>query len=674
VEGFLAAVENGADAVYVGLKQLSARASAVNFSLDELSLLVSFARKHRVALYVALNSQLAAHEVTQTLDLLQALSDLGVDGLIVQDPGVLTLARRWFPGIKLHASTLMGAHSHAGVSQLARMGAERVVLARELSLREIEQIAARTEVDLEMFVHGALCFSYSGLCLASSFRGGNSGLRGRCAQPCRLSFRQGRKEGYFLSCNDLCALPLLPRLKQMRIASFKIEGRMKSADYIARVVRAYRAVLDAPAESEPAAIDQARQWLSLAPSRKLTSGYLSGDAEREILAPHRSGSSGLWAATVREATGRSAVVVLRHALEVGDRLRPESLEGREEEAHEVKRLETLDGTSVARGEPGERLRMTSSATLKREMRLFRVGRGAVSPQASWRRVRAECPKPAGYRKKFKEPREGAGPPRGDIEPRRATPRLVIKVGDVKTLMQALDLPVQKVLLTAASANLERLAKIKLSPRQKQRFGWSLPALITEKQLDYYRAAVDWYVRTGFHDWEVNNWAHFDFLQGTASLSITAGYRLNLRNMAAMGCVADLGCGEAVLSLEITRGELEHLAGGPWPLAPIVCVHGWPPLFASRLKPGLDEDRPFFSPRKEPFYWARKGDFSFVYAERPFSWLDQLEFLRSKGFQAHLVDVSEGPEGERPSLESLFKAYHGFRAPKPQSHFNLDRRA
>ena len=659
VEGFLAAVENGADAVYAGLKQLSARASAVNFSLEELSLLISFARKHQVRVYVALNSQVA---------------DLQVDALIVQDPGLFVLARQRFPGLKLHASTLMTAHNHAGVNQLARMGAKRVVLARELGLLEIEQITARTEVDLEIFVHGALCFSYSGMCLASSFRGGNSGLRGRCVQPCRLPYRQGRKEGFFLSCSDYCALPFIPRLKRMRLASFKIEGRMKSADYIAQVVRAYRAVLNASAHEEKSAIEEARGWLNLTPSRRLTPGYLAGDAEKQVLAPHRSGSSGLWVATVRRADGNSGVVQLRHAIEVGDRLRPESRESREESVLEVEGLRTLDGKSRSRGEPGERLRLISSVSLKPELRLFRVGRKPVSPQSLWRRIRAEAPRPHGFRSKFQEPREGTTPWGSRMDGSRPSQQgLILKVGEVKALLQALDLPVQKVMITASPVNLERLSRIKLSARQKQRFCWSLPALIAEKQVEYFRAAVAWYSGKGFNDWELNNWAHFDLLGEIGGKIITAGYRLNLRNVVALQCMAELGCRQAVLSLEITRSELEHLAGGPWPLDPIVCVYGWPPLFASRLKPALDEGKPFFSPRKEPFIWRQRGELCFIYADQPFSWFSQLDFLRSKGFHTHLVDMSEGPEGDAGSLESILKVYHGSRPSRPQPLFNLDRR-
>jgi putative protease len=674
VEGFLAAVDNGADAVYLGLKQLSARASAVNFTLDELALLIPYARKRHVSIYVALNSLMAATEVAETLDLLQAVSDMSVDALIVQDPGVFALVRRWFPQVRLHASTLMTAHNHAGVNQLARMGAERVVLARELGIQEIEQIAGKTRVDLEMFVHGALCFSYSGMCLASSFRGGQSGLRGRCVQPCRLRFRQGRKEGYFLSCNDFCGLPLIPHLKRLRIASFKIEGRMKSADYIAQVVRAYRLVLDAGPGEEPSAIRQGQEWLNLSPSRRLTTGYLKGEADKEILTPHRSGSSGLWVATVQEASARGTTVLLRHDLQAGDRLRPEAREGHEEEIFEVDGLATRDGDTLDRGRSGERTLLITTANLSPGMRLFKVGRRASPPQTLWKRLRREVARPAAFRKRFLGTSEEAFLPGDPVSRDETRDTLILKVGDVKDLLRALDLPARQVLLSATPTNLERLAKIKLSGKQRQLFSWSLPPLIAEKQLEYYRAAVGWYLKKGFIRWELNNWGHFDFFPEEGNQAIMAGSRLNVRNVAALKGLADLGCRRAVLCDEITRSELEFLARESWPLAPVLCVFGWPPLFSSRLRPGLDEDRPFFTPRKEGYVYKRLGDFSFVYADRPFSWFGQLDFLRSAGYRQHLVDASDGPHGSMPPLEQIVQAYfHQRPLPGQSSLFNLERR-
>ncbi len=282
IESFFGAIQNGADAVYLGLKKFSARATAANFTIEDLATLMPFAHNRGVHIYVALNSQIVSSQIPDLLDTIHALASLKPDGLIVQDAGIFHLVRRWFPGLKLHASTLTAAHNTAGVKALQGIGANRVVLARELSLGEIEKICQATEAELEIFIHGALCYSYSGLCLASSFRGGRSGLRGECVQPCRLKFRQGNKEGFFLSCNDLCALPLIPRLKRLRIAAFKIEGRMKPAAWVADVVKAYRLVLDAEsAVEEQQALIKAQELIAQAPSRRLSLRTSRPDRRRQ---------------------------------------------------------------------------------------------------------------------------------------------------------------------------------------------------------------------------------------------------------------------------------------------------------------------------------------------------------------------------------------------------------
>ncbi len=672
-ESFLAALENGADAVYLGLKSMSARASAVNFSLDELAALLPVARKRGVRVHVAFNSVMTASEIPQTLDTLQSLSDLGVDALIVADPGVFFLCRRFFPQLKLHASTLMTLHNHAGVQQLNRMGANRVVLARELTLEEIDEISRKTTADIEVFVHGALCFSYSGLCLASSFRGGRSGLRGQCVQPCRLKFRQGRKEGFFLSCNDLCALPLLPRLKKMRVASLKIEGRMKDADYLAVVVRAYRMVLDAQGKDEAAALDEAQRLLSRSPSRRLTLGFLDREAHNEVLSPHRSGSSGLWVGTVKKIEGQDALVALRHELRVGDRLRPESGEGKEKQAFTVSRLRNVRGDSLSEGASGKTVLLDMKIPLRPDERLFKIGARATS---SSRPRGTEALKPSrllSYRKSFAV-REDVWEdwPRLGMDPRRAEETLILKVASEADAASAFQSPAHWVMLTASRQNLERYAKRRLHPAQRNRLMWSLPPLMTEKDVVYYRAAVQWMTDRGFNSWEVNDWGHLDLFHGVPAAVLIAGYRFNIRNGAAQACLADAGCRWGVFSLEITSQELSILGQGPFSLLPIVTVYGWPPLFTSRLMPGLLEGKPFFTPKKDAYFYKKTAHHSLIYADHPVSWFEQIPALRNMGYRCFLIDLSDGPLDQGREMSRLLSGYKRNRADAPFSLFNYER--
>lgn len=674
IESFHAALENGADAVYLGLKRLSARAGATNFSLDELSFLVPYAHGRNVKIYVALNSALTAMDFPGVLDLLQSLEDLQVDALIVQDPGIFFLVRKFFPKLKLHASTLMTIHNSAGVNQLERIGASRVVLARELTMEEIRQISENTEAELEIFVHGALCYSYSGLCLASSFRGGHSGLQGRCAQPCRLNFHQGRKEGYFISCNDLCALSLMPRLKQLRLAALKIEGRMKTADYIANVVRAYRMVLDADPAREKEAIAGGQTLLDASPSRRLTQGYFTGNYNTEVLSPHRSGSSGLWVGTVKQGGEEGVLVELRHELRAGDRLRPESRSGKEEEAFTVTRISSPDGRELPLGRRGKRILIDFQGSIPPGTRLFKVGAKHGQASGLWQEIRKVSPQGLKFRKSFHS-RENVLA-RFDVPAsglHRGEETLFLKVARPHHVAVAFQAQAQWVLLSATKSNLEQFARQRLSAHQKVHFIWSLPALLEEKDLGYYRSAIEWYRKKGFGNWEVNNWGHFDFFPRSGRTKLLAGYRLNTRNMAAMAQLAEEGCRWTVLSVETTREELEHLGGYSLPVVPIITVYIWPPLFVSRLIPKLQEEKAFFTPRRESLSFRKVGQYAYIYPDRPVNWFGQIPHLKSLGYRNFLMDLGEGPADLMGGLEKMLNDFRHYRAREPYSLFNYDRK-
>jgi len=239
-----AAVAAGADAIYLGASKFSARANAANFTDDQLVSAVKFANERNVKVYLAINTLLTDRELAEALEIVDNACNLGVSAFIVQDLGLASLILKNFPNARLHASTQMTAYTLDDVETLGKLGFKRVVLARELSHTQIRAIAKNTNVELEVFVHGALCSSYSGQCLISSFIGGRSANRGNCAQPCRLPYKSNGKSGVLLSLKDLCLIDYVDELTKMGISSLKIEGRMKGEDYVRAVVSAYRAALD----------------------------------------------------------------------------------------------------------------------------------------------------------------------------------------------------------------------------------------------------------------------------------------------------------------------------------------------------------------------------------------------------------------------------------------------
>ena len=256
-EALEAAVNAGADAVYMGGKAFGARQYASNFDREEMQKAVYFAHMHRVRLYITVNTLVDDSELGELADYLLFLSNVGIDGIIVQDLGVIRLARQIVPDLPLHASTQMTVTNSEGVKLAAEAGMERVVLARELSLEEINTICHGTDTEIEVFIHGALCVCYSGQCLMSSLIGGRSGNRGRCAQPCRLPYKlvneagedllSGKDAGqYLLSPKDLNTLDILPQLIEAGVTSYKIEGRMKRPEYVAVVIEDQRTLGRAP--------------------------------------------------------------------------------------------------------------------------------------------------------------------------------------------------------------------------------------------------------------------------------------------------------------------------------------------------------------------------------------------------------------------------------------------
>lgn len=255
-----AAVQNGADAVYFGASQFSARASAKNFDLEELKNAIEYAKLRNVKTNLTLNTLIKNDEFEDAVFLASKAYEFGIDAIIVQDLGLAKFLINNFPDLHIHASTQMTVHNLEGVKLLEKLGFKRVVLARELSSLEIKQICENSDIEIEAFVHGALCMSYSGRCLFSSMIGGRSGNRGKCAQPCRLPYElvcdnNVLDKGYLLSPRDLCSLEFLPELVNSGVKCYKIEGRMKTPEYVATVTRIYRKYLDKIINNEPYIID-----------------------------------------------------------------------------------------------------------------------------------------------------------------------------------------------------------------------------------------------------------------------------------------------------------------------------------------------------------------------------------------------------------------------------------
>ncbi|MCL2390151.1 MAG: U32 family peptidase [Endomicrobia bacterium] len=262
-EAFIAAVEAGADAIYCGLKNFSARSKAQNFTAAEFNNYVNYAHGKNVKVYATFNTLIKQNEIKDAVKQITSIAQANADAIIIQDLGIANIVKNYFPQLKLHASTQLSIHNSYGVSEAEKAGFKRIVLARELSLQEIKNIKAKTKAELEIFCHGALCFGVSGLCLISSFIGGLSGNRGMCAQPCRRRWRvsdtKTAKDGFFISPKDLDLSAHIKEIENSGITSLKIEGRMKNPQYVYKTVKAYKMLVNSTDETT---IKEAKKLLS----------------------------------------------------------------------------------------------------------------------------------------------------------------------------------------------------------------------------------------------------------------------------------------------------------------------------------------------------------------------------------------------------------------------------
>ena len=336
------AVQNGANSVYFGSNLFSARAYASNFDSTELEKAITYARTRGVKTNLTLNTLVTDNEFDDAFEVAKQAYEFGIDAIIVQDLGLAKKLIEAFPDLAIHASTQMTIHNLQGVLEMQKLGFKRVVLARELSLHEIEYICQNSDIEIECFIHGALCISYSGQCLFSSMIGGRSGNRGKCAQPCRLPYKllENNKEnkkdkvidnGYLLSTRDLCGLDYIPSLIKAGVNCLKIEGRMKNPEYVATVTRIYRKYIDLANSDSEYIVDEAdRKALLQAFNRGMFScGHLSNEPNRDLIYKEKPNNMGLYLGKVEKYNKQKGHITVRlqEPIQIGDTIALEKEKG-----------------------------------------------------------------------------------------------------------------------------------------------------------------------------------------------------------------------------------------------------------------------------------------------------------------------------------------------------------
>jgi putative protease len=385
LETALAAFDSGADAVYGGLSRFNARERTRNFSETDFARLMAFARAHGKKVYLTLNTLVMDRELADVTDFLSLMAGLRPHAVIVQDFGVLRLIREHFPELPIHASTQMAVHNSAGVNFLADKGISRVVLERQVTLEELALIQRRSNIDLEVFIHGALCCSLSGVCLFSSWMGGWSGNRGKCKQPCRRRYFTPDGNGFFFSTKDLYTLDLIPQLKKMGIASLKIEGRLRKADYVRPVVEAYRLMLDSPEGEEQTTLKEARGILSRASGREWSSGFFTQKSIKSVINYDSMGSQGQWVGDVTSVRSNGFQMKTSQRIFIGDKLRVQPASGEEGPSFIVTLMR--EGTKpVRRSDKNISLFIHCDKEIPEKGKVFRIGSPIKYPRINMDKI------------------------------------------------------------------------------------------------------------------------------------------------------------------------------------------------------------------------------------------------------------------------------------------------
>jgi len=694
---FESAVEAGADAIYIGAPGLNARALSKDFTLAEIGAMISFAHNNGVKLYLAANSLLKENEIPQAIGMLAVLEDLQPDGLIIQDLGLYHLCRKYFPSLRLHASTLLGAHNSLAVRQFEKMGFKRVVLARELTVDEISSIAGKTDVELEVFIHGALCFSYSGLCLFSSYLGGKSGLRGRCVQPCRRRYHwqnNKNKPGYFFSMNDLCGIDLVHRLQKAGVSSFKIEGRLRSAHYVSSVVKAYRMAIDGE-PGDKTILREAKTLLEQAMGRKTSRGYFGSPNSKDLISPYHSGNIGMYLGKAAGGSGGGKIhLVLKQPLQVGDRLRLHQERTGERVPFNLQNMR-IKNRGAARAAKGERVVLEVPASVAIGDSLFKVDSrssrdaeklksgldvGRFNPVAKKAEERTKQ-KVATILKSLTSGRARGGkkPPRNMRRTKNRSlnsPSLYIKIADLQVLKTRLPLMPELLLVELNQKTYDEYHRNRKIIRKFQhKLVWCLPSVILEAEVEFFSNAVEELTKNNFRTWQIGHIGQQLLFAGRRQQNLMGDYTLNILNSQGLHVLHNLKLQRVQAAIEIDRDCLYDLMGNraalPGRFEIGMTVYGRPPLFTARAAAThFEYAQPLVSPKGETFVLHKSSNSTVALAENPFSLLSKLHELAGIGLNYAVIDLSHQKVGKKET-EEIRRELSGRRSRHRSSTFNYN---
>lgn len=639
-EMFHAAVKGGADAVYLGLRQFNARGRASNFTSSQLLALIKIARKNNIKVYLTLNTVIKNEELPDLLDTLNLIQKTGIDAIIIQDWGVYYLVKKHFPKITIHASTQMAHHNSLGAIYCKDKDFERVVMARELTLPELKDIRKKSDIELEIFMHGALCYSFSGMCLFSSFLGGSGANRGLCAQPCRRFYETGKEKSYVFSLKDNQAVDVLPELMEMGVESIKVEGRLKPAEFVYNVSRAYRKVID---NND---LKTAKEILAYDMGREKTGYFLAGNVNKAIT---ENTNTGILIGTVEKRNRNTVIFSSSHDIQVGNRIRFKQKNGEPQKAVKVKEFKELGkgtyqleiGNVVA--EKGDQVYLAGMMQEKFPNKFREEGKPL---KANMHRTdKAKILNSLG--KKNIPQKE----------------QIYIRIDSLAWLRKVNLNEVNYLILNLKKTEWEELKwDVPFLQKNANKLIIELPKFIQEKDLGFYKQLCKKAMRNGYQNFMLSHLSQKLLLPNKARVSCNEN--VYLFNDAAIAHLRD----ERInLFCHPQENDLENLLKSNDRFG-IVPVYFYPQLFYSRMPVKTVNDELIDDMQGEYNKELRDG-MTIVYPKHPVTWMQQKNNLYKEGFRRFLIDLSNEKVSSN-TFKRLMKNFQQSKQVQPSTSFNL----
>ncbi|MFP4604424.1 MAG: peptidase U32 family protein [Bacteroidales bacterium] len=640
-EAFYAAVEGGADAVYAGLKKFNARARADNFTIPQLQSMLMEADNNNVKVYLTLNTVIKNDELGELAETLYSLAQTKVSAVIIQDWGVYYFIKKFFPSLKVHASTQMGNHNSLGGIYAEKMDFERVIFARELTQKEIRAINSHSDIEIELFAHGALCYSFSGMCLFSSFLGGMSANRGQCMQPCRRIYDTGTEKKYLFSLKDNELIEFVPQLKKLGVSSIKIEGRLKPAEYMYNVARAYRMAID-----EPERINEAKAILKYDMGREKTSYFFGGNIKEAIT---DNPTTGIFLGTVKETGNDFFIFSSKETLNEGNRLWIRTKKGENRRAIKLKKFTAEENTikvtiqdhNINKGDQVYLANLREKKfpqQLKEKADSLPIGLSAKKKKNLLQSV--------------------------SEQKHLSKEQIFLRIDSIQWLKKVPFQKIENLIINLSEKEWEKLdTSAFLIKKNMHKIFFELPKFIPESKINFYKSLFQQYRKQGYRNFMISHLSQKLIIPEDSNISTNEN--VYAFNDAAIQHLRDEKIKLFCYPLENDLNNFKALNNRKG----IVPVYFHPELFYSRMP--VKSGQSIINDENSSLRKIIKNGLTIIIPDNPVSFTQYKDKLRKMGYGRFLIDVShEKPSDKR--LNTILNRLNYSEQIQPSSNFNMKR--